>query len=117
MNFKPTRAHSKDLQSEENSLLTRFRTRITAIALLTLFSVASAFASPSTQIANQGMNQPRGMVRSTVPNPVVGGLPLHDYWVSDTVLGFCRIDQVPDPANPPLTHGVLNAGTCLATGI
>jgi hypothetical protein len=33
------------------------------------------------------------------------------------VLGFCRIDQVPDPANPPLTHGVLNAGTCLATGI
>jgi hypothetical protein len=117
MNSKPTRANSKALQSKENSLLTRFRTRITAFALVALLSTASTFASPSRQIANQGMNQPRGMVRSTVPNPVIGGLPLHDYWVSDTVLGFCRIDQVPDPANPPLTHGVLNAGTCLATGI
>ena len=36
--------------------------------------------------------------------------------MTDSVLGFCRIDQVPDPANPPLTHGVLNAGTCDATG-
>ena len=33
------------------------------------------------------------------------------------MLGFCRIDQVPDPANPGLTHGVLNVGTCFATGI
>jgi hypothetical protein len=117
MNSKTTRAPSKDLQSNDNSLLTRFATRIAAIALITLLSAVSAFASPSRQIANQGINQPRGMVRSTVPNPVIGGLPLHDYWVADTVLGFCRIDQVPDPANPPLTHGVLNAGTCLATGI
>ena len=117
MNSKPTRAPSKALQAKADSLLTRFRTRITAIALVALLSTASAFASPSKQIANQGMNQPRGMVRSTVPNPVIGGLPLHDYWVSDTVLGFCRIDQVPDPANPRLTHGVLNAGTCFATGI
>ena len=117
MNPKPTRAPSKALQAKADSLLTRFRTRITAIALVALLSTASAFASPSRQIANQGINQPRGMVRSTVPNPVIGGLPLHDYWVADTVLGFCRIDQVPDPANPPLTHGVLNAGTCFATGI
>jgi hypothetical protein len=117
MNSKPTRAPSKALQSNENSLLTRFATRMTAIALITLLSAVSAFASPSKQIANQGINQPRGMVRSTVPNPVIGGAPLHDYWVADTVLGFCRIDQVPDPANPGLTHGVLNAGTCLATGI
>ena len=100
-----------------NSLLTRFRTRITAIALVALLSTASAFASPSKQIANQGINQPRGMVRSTVPNPVIGGAPLHDYWVADTVLGFCRIDQVPDPANPGLTHGVINVATCFATGI
>jgi len=117
MNSKPTRAPSKALQSENNSLLTRFGTRIKAIALVALLSTASAFATPSTQIANQGINQPRGMVRSTVPNPVIGGLPLHDYWISDTVRGFCRIDQVPDPANPGFTHGVLNAGTCYAPGI
>jgi hypothetical protein len=117
MNSKPTRAPSKALQSKDTSLLTRFATRIVAIALITLLSAVSAFASSSKQIANGGMNQPRGMVRSTVPNPVIGGPPLHDYWVSDTVDGFCRIDQVPDPANPGLTHGVLNAGTCLATGI
>src|SRR5438270_13113798 len=108
MNFKPTRAASKALQSEENSLLTRFGTRIKAIALVALLSTASAFASPSRQIANQVINRPRGMVRSTVPNPVIGGLPLHDYCVSDIVLVFCRIDQVPDPVNPLLTHGVLN---------
>src|ERR1700719_1814791 len=117
MNFKPMRTPSKAQRSDKNSLLTRTWTCTMAVALVTLLSAASAFASPSKQIANQGMNQPRGMVRSTVPNPVVGGAPLHDYWVSDTVLGFCRIDQVPDPANPGLTHGVLNAGTCLATGI
>jgi len=117
MNSKPTRAPSKALQSENNSLLTRFGTRIKAIALVALLFTASAFATPSTQIANQGINQPRGMVRSTVPNPVIGGLPLHDYWISDTVRGFCRIDQVPDPANPGFTHGVLNAGTCYAPGI
>jgi hypothetical protein len=117
MNPKPTRAPSKAQQAKTDSLLTRFRTRITAIALVALLSTASAFASPSKQIANQGINQPRGMVRSTVPNPVIGGLPLHDYWVADTVLGFCRIDQVPDPANPGLTHGVINVATCFATGI
>ncbi|HEV7673357.1 MAG TPA: hypothetical protein VGQ12_02380 [Candidatus Angelobacter sp.] len=117
MNSKPTRAPGKALQSEENSLLTRFGTRMKAIALVALLSTASAFASPSKQIANGGINQPRGMVRSTVPNPVVGGPALHDYWVSDTVDGFCRIDQVPDPANPGLTHGVLNAATCYGPGI
>ncbi|MCU1332085.1 MAG: hypothetical protein JWM08_1077 [Candidatus Angelobacter sp.] len=117
MNFKPMRAPSKARYSDENSLLTRSWTHIMAVALVALLSAASAFASTSRQIANGGMNQPRGMVRSTVPNPVIGGAPLHDYWVSDTVDGFCRIDQVPDPANPGLTHGVLNAATCLATGI
>ncbi|HEV7552221.1 MAG TPA: hypothetical protein VGP65_11080, partial [Candidatus Angelobacter sp.] len=117
MNFKPMRAPSKARYSDENSLLTRSWTHIMAVALVALLSAASAFASTSRQIANGGMNQPRGMVRSTVPNPVIGGAPLQDYWVSDTVDGFCRIDQVPDPANPGLTHGVLNAATCLATGI
>jgi hypothetical protein len=116
MNFKPMRAPSKARHLDENSLLTRSWTRVMALALVTLLSAASAFASPSKQIANQGINQPRGMIRSTVPNPVIGGAPLHDYWVSDTVDGFCRIDQVPDPANPGLTHGVLNAGTCYSPG-
>ncbi len=57
------------------------------------------------------------MIRSNVPNPVAGGAPLRDYWVADTVNGFCRIDQVPDPANPGLTHGVLNVSTCFSPGI
>ena len=73
MNFKPKRAPSKARQSQENSLLSRCWTRMMAVALVTLLSAASAFASSSVQIANQGINQPRGMVRSTVPNPVVGG--------------------------------------------
>ena len=117
MNFNLMRAPTKARQSQENSLLTRSWTRMMAVALVALLTATGAFASPSKQIANQGMNQPRGMIRSTVPNPVIGGAPLHDYWVADTVLGFCRIDQAPDPANPGLTHGVLNAATCYAAGI
>lgn len=117
MNFKPKRAPSKARQSQQISLLTRSWTRMMALALITLLSAASAFASPSVQIANKGINQPRGMVRSTVPNPVIGGPVLHDYWIADTVAGFCRIDQVPDPANPGKTHGVLNISTCYVPGI
>ena len=116
MNSQPMQAVSETCHLHQNSLLTRFRTRVMAVAFVALLSVSGAFAAVSRQIANQGMNQPRGMIRSTVPNPVVGGAPLHDFWVSDTVRGFCRIDQVPDPANPGLTHGVLNVATCYAPG-
>ncbi|HET9840033.1 MAG TPA: hypothetical protein VFR84_17535 [Candidatus Angelobacter sp.] len=56
------------------------------------------------------MFRPRGMVRATVHLP--GGGEITDYWVSDGASGFCRIDQLPDPANPGLTHGVLNLSTC-----
>jgi hypothetical protein len=55
------------------------------------------------------------MVRATVHLP--GGGEITDYWVSDGASGFCRIDQVPDPANPGLTHGVLNLGTCYLPGV
>ena len=82
------------------------------LALALMFVSAIAFAEPSRQIANANMFRPRGMVRSTVPNPIPGGADLHDYWVSDGASGFCRIDQLPDPKNPGLTHGVLNLSTC-----
>jgi len=120
MNSILNRAPGKDAaqHANERTLLTRGSWKnLLALALVTLMSAASAFAAISTQVANQGMNQPRGMIRSNVPNPVAGGAPLQDYWVADTVAGFCRIDQVPDPAHPGLTHGVLNAGTCYAPGI
>jgi hypothetical protein len=78
-------------------------------------SAAFAFAEPSRQIANANMFRPRGMVRATVHLP--GGGEITDYWVSDGASGFCRIDQVPDPANPGLTHGVLNLGTCYLPGV
>jgi hypothetical protein len=60
------------------------------------------------------------MVRSFVPNPTPGnGLPavFSDFWASDGASGFCRIDQVPDPKNPGLTHGTLNTNTCYLPGV
>ncbi len=102
----------------EKTLLTRHSwSAFLALALVTFMFASSAFAAPSKQIANQGLFRPRGMVRSTVPNPVLGGPDLHDYWVSDGASGFCRIDQLPDPANPGLTHGVLNLSTCYLPGV
>jgi hypothetical protein len=82
---------------------------ILALALMCL-SAAIASAEPSRQIANANMFRPRGMVRATVHLP--GGGEITDYWVSDGASGFCRIDQLPDPNNPGLTHGVLNLSTC-----
>ena len=102
---------------EQTSTPRRFWKSILALAVVTLLAAASAFANTSVQVANQGMNQPRGMILATVPNPVIGGAPIQDYWVSDSVAGFCRIDQVPDPANPGLTHGVLNVSTCDINGV
>jgi hypothetical protein len=100
----------------EDTLLTRNTWKLVlALALVTLMSAASAFAEPSRQIANGNMFRPRGMVRATVHLP--GGGEITDYWVSDGASGFCRIDQVPDPANPGLTHGVLNLSTCYLPGV
>jgi hypothetical protein len=78
-------------------------------------SAASAFAGPSVRIADANMFRPRGMVRATVHLP--GGGEITDYWVSDGASGFCRIDQLPDPNNPGLTHGVLNLNTCYLPGV
>ena len=87
---------------------------ILALALMFL-STASAFAGPSVRIADANMFRPRGMVRATVHLP--GGGEITDYWVSDGASGFCRIDQLPDPNNPGLTHGVLNLNTCYLPGV
>src|SRR5258707_1023231 len=101
---------------EENTLLTRQSWKlILVLALVTLLSAASAFAAPSKQIANEGLFRPRGMVRATVHLP--GGGEITDYWSSDGASGFCRIDQLPDPKNPGLTHGVLNLSTCYLPGV
>jgi hypothetical protein len=87
---------------------------IVALALMCL-SAATAFAEPSKRIADANMFRPRGMVRATVHLP--GGGEITDYWVSDGASGFCRIDQLPDPNNPGLTHGVLNLSTCYLPGV
>jgi hypothetical protein len=102
-------------QAASQRLLTRyFWKSILALALMFL-SAASAFAGPSVRIADTNMFRPRGMVRATVHLP--GGGEITDYWVSDGASGFCRIDQLPDPNNPGLTHGVLNLNTCYLPGI
>ena len=107
------RAPSK---GRENTLLTRNSWKLVlALALVTLLSATSAFAEPSRRIGDTGMFRPRGMVRATVHMP--DGSELTDYWVSDGASGFCRLDQLPDPANPGLTHGVLNLSTCYLPGV
>src|ERR1051326_8963483 len=75
---------------------------ILALALMCL-SAATAFAGPSGRSADTNMCRTRGMVRATVLLP--GGGEITDNWVSDGASGFCRIDQLPDPANPGLAHG------------
>lgn len=110
------RAASRDmaLRLKNKSLLTRHSLK-PILALALLFVSAIAFAEPSRQIANANMFRPRGMVRATVHLP--GGGEITDYWVSDGASGFCRIDQLPDPKNPGLTHGVLNLSTCYLPGV
>jgi hypothetical protein len=75
------------------------------VAIVTLMSTVGAFANNSVQIGNRGINQPRGMIRSNVPNPVAGGPALQDYWVADAIGGFCRLD-----------NGQLNISTCDING-
>ena len=104
--------------SKEEALLNRncFKYML-GLVLVTLLAASAAWATPGIQIANEGLFRPRGMVRSTVPNPVAGGPDLHDYWVSDGASGFCRVDQEPDPKFPGKTHGVLNLSTCYLPGV
>lgn len=117
MNSKPSPAPSKNKarQLHQKTLLSRHSwTRLLAIAVVTLMSMASAYAGPGVQVANRQMFRPRGMVRSTVPNPA-GGAPLHDYWVSDNASGFCRIDEVGPDTSP--SNGILNLSTCYLPGV
>ncbi|MBZ5533569.1 MAG: hypothetical protein LAO20_19235 [Acidobacteriia bacterium] len=79
---------------------------VLALAVITLMSAASyaQIQNLSTQIGTQGINQPRGMVRVTVPNPAGG--TVSDYWVTDSVAGFCRLSAA----------GILEIATCDVNG-
>ena len=74
------------------------------IAVATLLSMASAFATDSINVAPSSMFRPRGMVRVTIPGP--GGVgSVSSYWVGDGASGFCRLDG-----------GILNVSTCFLNG-
>jgi hypothetical protein len=74
------------------------------IAVVTLLSMASAFATDSINIAPSSLFRPRGMVRVTIPRPG-GGPNLVDYWTADGASGFCRLDG-----------GIQNISTCFLNG-
>ena len=112
MNSNLMRVSSRET---ENALPTRSWKRSLVLALVTVMCVASAFAGPGVQVGNQRMFRPRGMVRATVPNPIPGGAPLHDYWVSDGASGFCRLDNVGPDTSP--SNGILNLSTCYLPGV
>ena len=92
MNCVPSRSPSKSIVSP-GKILRNYRTRALAIAILALFCIGSAFASPGTLVAN-GLNQPRGAIRWN-----------GSVWVADIANGFCRIDG-----------GTLNLATCFTPG-
>jgi hypothetical protein len=112
MNSNFMRAASK---GSKQTLLTRSRKRSLMLALVTLMCVTSAFAGPGVQVGNQQMFRPAGMVKATVPNPIPGGAPLTDWWVSDGASGFCRLDNTGADTNP--SNGILNLGTCYLPGV
>ena len=102
------RAQGKEMAQppQERSLLARGSWKsILVLAVLTLVSVVSAHANDSVLIGHQGLNQPRGMVRVNVPDLVNGGI-VSDYWVTDSIAGFCRLSAT----------GVLELGTCDVNG-
>ena len=108
MNSILRRASGKDMtpRPRRQSLLTRGTWKnLLALAVVALLSAVSAFANDSKQIGIQGINGPRGMILAHIPNPAVAGGVIQDYWVTDSVLGFCRLD-----------NGILNAGTCDPNG-
>jgi hypothetical protein len=115
MNSNFMRAASKD---SKQTLLTRSWKRSLMLALVTLMCVSSAFAGPGVQIANQNMFRPSGLILATVPNPVAGGAPLHDWWVADEASGFCRLDNTGPYAGPATgpSNGILNLSTCYLPG-
>ena len=113
INFMRAPGKAMAQRLKDKTLLTRSWKPILAVGLRLLS--AAAFAGPSVRIADTNMFRPRGMVRATVH--LAGGGEITDYWVADGASGFCRIDQLPDPNNPGLTHGVLNLSTCYLPGV
>lgn len=108
MNSTLRRALGKDMAQRPRgrSLLTRGTWKnLLALAMVTLLSVASAYANNSKQVGRQGINGPRGMILAHIPNPAVPGGVIQDYWVTDSVAGFCRLD-----------NGILNITTCDVNG-
>jgi hypothetical protein len=112
MNSNLLRASGKD---STQTLLTRSWKCSLMLALVTLLSVTSAFAAPGVQVGNQNMFRPAGMVKAVVPNPVAGGAPLVDWWVSDGASGFCRLDNTGPDTAP--SNGILNLSTCYLPGV
>ncbi|HZU33113.1 MAG TPA: hypothetical protein VFB79_18500 [Candidatus Angelobacter sp.] len=120
------------MNSSTSQLVRYSFARMLAIALIVL-ATASAFAqvpntiptpgtNPGTDVGDQGIFFPKGLVRVPVVvggAPVLGanGLPLFDYWISDTASGFCRLDPTLNPATGATT-GAINLSTCFtnATG-
>lgn len=109
MTSKLKRAPGKELAqpSKDRSLLTRgFWKALVAMAVVALVSAVQGQAVPtgtfnnSVQVGTAGMNQPMGMVRVRVPNGAGGFVT--DWWVTDTVNGFCRLDPT----------GTLELATC-----
>jgi hypothetical protein len=92
MNCVPLRSPSKSMVLP-GKILSTYRTKALALALLALFCIGSAFASPGTLVAN-GLNQPRGAIRWN-----------GSVWVADIANGFCRIDD-----------GAINLATCFTPG-
>ena len=109
MNSTHKRAPGKEIahKSNEKSLLTRgfWKNLLGLAVVLALASVVNA-QNNSTLIGRQGINQPRGMIRASVPNPAAPGTFITDYWVTDSVAGFCRLDP----------NGVLEIATCDING-
>ncbi|HET9164526.1 MAG TPA: hypothetical protein VFP11_00925 [Candidatus Angelobacter sp.] len=112
MNSNFLRAASKQ---SKPTLQTRSWKRSLMLALVTLMCVTSAFAGPGVQVGNQQMFRPAGLVKATVPNPVPGGAPLTDWWVSDGASGFCRLDNTGPDTGP--SNGILNLATCYLPGV
>ncbi|MGE5325138.1 MAG: hypothetical protein ACM3SW_19880, partial [Actinomycetota bacterium] len=109
MTSKLTRAPGKELAqpSRERSLLIRgFWKALVAMAVVALVSAVHGQAGTtgtfnnSILVGQSGINQPRGMVQVSVPNGA-GGF-VKDWWVTDSVAGFCRLDAA----------GTLEAATC-----
>lgn len=106
MTSKLMRAPGKELAqpSKERSLLTRgFWKVVAALAVLALTSLVQAQTfNNSTLIGKAGINQPRGLILVRVPNPAAPGTFVTDWWMTDSVAGFCRLDA----------NGALELGTC-----